>query len=478
MATKTIPSPGSGKGKSVPVQPNVRPEARPDVRPEAQTEHRDHAGFRQAGFLSPEGEKALEDWYQNVRDARGPIWEECYVETEWGHTRVASAGKSSGPHLVFVHGWSGNAMIWEISGGLHPLMERYRIHLINVNGQPNGSSCLAPKVRDLSYGRWLAQVADGLGVDRAYWVGMSFGGFILARLAEWGPERMLGSALLAPAGMVRLSLRPLWNSDGLLRGFLDARFGQDADAVHRFVHRQLMGPDHGFTKAQVKHLERLFAITFRDFRPGAWPPYKLSNASWYAMTCPSMVLVGSHDRLFGGKALIKRARKVLPDLRVAELLEGQGHAVGNAGLVAKRIGAFFDTLENAPTKCNRKGARKSSSQREAQLNGCPNAKEASAKAKRGKEISRVVAVGYVLISGNQNLIEPVVVQVKADPVVFVRGCYLYFPSLEAAAADVFGFDQLPAEPGRCAIADLIQESFGTFGQRWRIGADADQESAV
>ena len=63
--------------------------------------------------------------------------------------------------------------------------------------KPNGSACLAPKVWDLSYGRWLAQVADGLEVEQAYWVGMSFGGFILARLAEWGPERMLGSALLA-----------------------------------------------------------------------------------------------------------------------------------------------------------------------------------------------------------------------------------------------------------------------------------------
>lgn len=346
MATKTIPSPRSGKDGQTAGQPAKSPE------------HRFHAGFREARFLSPEGEQALESWYQNVRDARGSIWEECYVETEWGHTRVASAGRSDGPHLAFLHGWSGNAMIWEISGGLHSLLDRYRIHLININGQPNGSSCLAPKVRDLSYGRWLAQVADGLGVEKAYWVGMSFGGFILARLAEWGPERMLGCALLAPAGMVRLSLRPLWNSDGLLRGFLDARFGQDGDAVHRFVHRQLLGPDHGFTKAQVKHLERLFAITFRDFRPGAWPPFKLSNASWQAMECPSMLLVGSHDRLFGGKALIKRARKILPDLQVAELLEGQGHAVGNAGMVAKRIGAFFDRLENGTAAPKRKPQRK------------------------------------------------------------------------------------------------------------------------
>jgi pimeloyl-ACP methyl ester carboxylesterase len=272
---------------------------------------------------------------------------------------VASAGKIGGPNIVFVHGWSGNAMIWEISGGLHPLLDRYRIHLLNVNGQPNGSSCLAPKVRDLSYGRWLAQVADGLEVDDAYWVGMSFGGFILARLAEWGPERMLGCALLAPAGMVRLSLRPLWNSDGLLRGFLDARFGQDNDAVHRFVHHQLLGPEHGFTPKQVKQLEVLFGITFEHFKPGAWPPYKLPNSSWYAMTCPSMVLVGSEDRLFPGHALIKRARKVLPDLRVAELLPGQGHAVGKAGLVAERIGRFFDELEEfPPPKPEKKPKRK------------------------------------------------------------------------------------------------------------------------
>ncbi len=323
MAAKTIPTPDSGSA------------------------HRAHAGFRTPKFLSPEGENALEAWYQEVRDGGGVDWTERMVDTEWGQTRVASAGKKGAPAIVFVHGWSGNAMIWEITGGLHSLLPRYRVHLVNVNGQPNGSSRLAPKVRDLSYGRWLAQVADGLEVEEAFWVGMSFGGFILARLAEWGSERMRGVALLSPAGLVRLSLRPLWNSDGLLRGFLDARFGNDQKAVHRFVHHQLLGSEHGFSPRQVKQLEHLFAITFRDFRPGAWPPYKLSNSSWAAMTCPSMVLVGTDDRLFGGKDLLKRARKVLPDLREAELLEGQGHAVGNTGRVAERIGRFFGGLLKA-----------------------------------------------------------------------------------------------------------------------------------
>ncbi len=295
------------------------------------------AGWRRAGFRTPAGRAAFDAWYDTVRAASRVDWALETVPTPWGPTRVAVAGPANGRPLVFLHGWSGNGMIWEITGGLHRLLDRYRLYLVDVIGQPTGSSARTPHPAGPGYGQWLDGVCARLGIASAGWVGMSFGGFLIARLALEAPGRVARAALLAPAGFV-----PLRRSPGLFGAFLRTWARPDDAAVRRFVHGQLLGSEHGFLPAEAERLEALFGVTFRHFRAGARPPFPLPDAELAALDAPVLLLCGAEDALFDPQRTVARARRVLPRLVEAVVLPGQGHALGRTAGVADRLGAFFD----------------------------------------------------------------------------------------------------------------------------------------
>jgi len=57
-------------------------------------------------------------------------------------------------------------------------LSTYRVHAVDVIGQSPMSADVRLPVDDDSYGRWLPAVVDGLGLDKAHLVGVSWGGFV------------------------------------------------------------------------------------------------------------------------------------------------------------------------------------------------------------------------------------------------------------------------------------------------------------
>jgi 2-hydroxy-6-oxonona-2,4-dienedioate hydrolase len=134
-------------------------------------------------FKSPKGKREFEDWYHTILSRSNSIYILKQVETRYGSTRVAISGSENGIPLVFLHGWSGNGMVWELNNLLHTVSDRYKIHLVDVIGQPNNSSNATPEIKGNGYGHWLTDVMDGLSLPTANFIGMSLGGFLIVKLA-------------------------------------------------------------------------------------------------------------------------------------------------------------------------------------------------------------------------------------------------------------------------------------------------------
>jgi len=275
-------------------------------------------------------------WYEQVHQQSRLGYDLLDVPTRYGTTRVAVAGATQGDALVFLHGWSGNGMLWELTGSLHRLADRYRLYLVDVIGQPNNSSLISPPVRGNGYGLWLSDVLDQLHLNQVTGIGMSFGGFLWVKAAQVMPDRIQRAVFLGSAGFTNLSLTPQ-TAKAFGKVFLNPN---EANTAH-FVRTNILGPEDKFPEAIRTQIETLFQHSFRGFKPGAQLPYVFAAAELAALRFPSLFLCGEYDALFDAKRVLQRAKKDVPGLVAAEVLPGLGHALGNSDQVVQRIDQFL-----------------------------------------------------------------------------------------------------------------------------------------
>lgn len=159
------------------------------------------------------------------------------LEVQGGRARVWTAGDAGAPALVLVHGgWAGAEMHW--SAVWDRLAEHYRVIAPDLPGIGQLDTAALPSVA--AYAEWLVALADALAVERAWWVGNSFGASVVASVAGRHPGRTLGAAFVngfampptppllrrlgrtRPArALMRALVRGVYREASLARGFAD-----------------------------------------------------------------------------------------------------------------------------------------------------------------------------------------------------------------------------------------------------------------
>lgn len=291
---------------------------------------------------------APEQWFPAGVSSLGVAWATLGDGTR---VRLVQSQGGDGPLLVFVHGWGCSAFTWR-----HVLPRAvaagHRVVAIDLPGHG-----LSDKPEDV--GRYtlpaMAQAVRDL-LERQDWreivlIGHSMGGAIARDAACAVPERVLGVAMLAPAGfgrIRRLSTGRLFSPDWavpLLGPTVVPRW-----AVRRSMERTY-GARAGFTEAEV---DEYWAPTqFAGFVKAsrhllhhfAWEAPPIEQLRPLAET-PELVLLGSIDRVVVSRDVERYFLAHAAALPLAEVawLEGAGHAVQEDAPAATwgAIGAWLD----------------------------------------------------------------------------------------------------------------------------------------
>lgn len=264
-------------------------------------------------FKSEAGKKAILDLYdQKLAELDIPT-ESLYLDTSFGETHLLKTGDPANPPIILVHGSNGCAPIALES---YPnLREQFQVFAVDVIGQPNKSAETRVSMKDDSYGQWMNEIIDALGLDQVVLAGFSFGGLIILKTLLYDPTKVKEVFLASPAYLVNGNpLRTLYKVFLPMRRYLKSQMPKH---IEQFL-------DTLFTQRDtfaIEFLSKVFLHFDMDFRPV--PVIRKHQAM--RIKTPITLVAAKKDVLFPGKKMVKKAKRIFPSLKQAILLEDSKH---------------------------------------------------------------------------------------------------------------------------------------------------------
>ncbi|MDP4091189.1 MAG: alpha/beta hydrolase [Bacillota bacterium] len=141
-------------------------------------------------YKSEKAKEKILKTYDQLLDEWGTAVEETDISTTYGTTHVVQCGEKNNPPLVLFHGvGDDSALMWIFNA--KELSGHFRIYAVDTIGGP-GKSCPNERyAKDFEQIKWLDEVFDGLGLERAYAAGVSNGSYLAQHYGIMRPERVI-----------------------------------------------------------------------------------------------------------------------------------------------------------------------------------------------------------------------------------------------------------------------------------------------
>ena len=269
-------------------------------------------------YRSPEGKAEIMSLYDSFLLHLGVEFEDLFLDTRFGETHVLMTGPRDAPPLVILQG--GNVVNPVSLSWFVPLAREYRIYAPDTIGHPGKSAQTRISPTDESYGRWVVDLLDVLGLGRAPLLGPSYGAGIIVVHA---PERISKAVLIVPSGIASGSMRRMVLEIAL--PMLRYRISPNRERLRRAVRPM-------FTEEPEEDVPRVIGAVFRNVRLETSLPKHTTADELAGFEAPTMILAAENDIFFPADKVLPRAREIIPNLARSELLEGSGHFPSERGL--------------------------------------------------------------------------------------------------------------------------------------------------
>lgn len=255
-------------------------------------------------YRSESGARLLRERYLEALTT-WPAHDEVRVPTPEGETFVLVSGPESAPPLVLLHGSGSNSAEW--AERVPSLTERFRVHAVDIIGEPGLSAETRPPLDSDRYAGWLDAVLDHFGLARATFLTSSFGGWLALDYATRRPERVAALALRCPIGLgpmkkgfvVKAVLLAFLGEKGRRKAVADV-LGKDADPA--IVDHQL-----------------LVSANYR-YRTGPFPVF--GDAALAGLSMPVYAVTGAEDAMVDSATTKRRLEAAGAEV---DLVPGTGH---------------------------------------------------------------------------------------------------------------------------------------------------------
>ncbi|MBY0121765.1 alpha/beta fold hydrolase [Bacillus sp. S/N-304-OC-R1] len=283
-------------------------------------------------YKDPEGKKKILEIYDKMTDGLNTIFESKYVDTRFGKTHILVGGNQGAEPLICFHG--GNVVNPITLKWFEPLAKHYQIFAPDTIGHPGKSDEVRLNPKSNEYAQWVCDFMDGIGIKKANFIGPSYGGGILIRLAAYAPERIEKAVFLVPSaiagGKISNMMKKILIPLALYKLFPNERnlVRASKEMFDTNIEPELL--------LQIKYVYDYVKLET------AFPSYatKEELENFHA---PTLIFAAEHDVFFPAKEVIPRAKNIFPSLSKAITLQNASHFQNenNLKIIIEEIEQFF-----------------------------------------------------------------------------------------------------------------------------------------
>lgn len=256
-------------------------------------------------YSSEIGKAILQKGYDTYLKSLDVNTESIFVQSRFGKTHVLTMGPRNGKPLFVFQG--GNSINPVTLSWFLPLSSTYRIYAPDTIGHPGYSAEKRISGKDESLALWVSDIMDTLQVDSSAFIGPSFGGGIILRLASLMPEKISCAILIVPAGikfgsklkMIKHILSPL----------MMYKFTNREIYLQQIFQAMSAGT---MNKSDQKVISNIFKFVKLEQKM----PNLATKKELRGFDAPTMLIAGENDVFFPTSRLRRPAMEILPNLKL------------------------------------------------------------------------------------------------------------------------------------------------------------------
>jgi pimeloyl-ACP methyl ester carboxylesterase len=271
-------------------------------------------GEKTSVYKSPEVKARFMEIYDEKMNDWPVPYEDIFIDTQYGSVHVIASGPENAPPMLLLHASGVSSWSWKFN--VQELSKSYRTYAVDLIGDA-GKSEFASMENIMKDGRDQAdlysEITNKLGVEKAFVVGASEGGFIASNYALNAPERVEKLALLGPmgyAGATQSVMRIMFAQ------FFPLKPIQESTFRWAFSDSPMLMEEFGEWFQQV----------MTGLNPAKVAPLPLPAEQRQQIAVPVMFVFGERDNLVGDPEAARKLVQDIPDVQV-EVVEA-GHLMG------------------------------------------------------------------------------------------------------------------------------------------------------
>lgn len=283
-------------------------------------------------YRGEEGKQMIQSQYEAYLKSMGVGFQRVFVETRFGKTHMLIAGPERGKPLFILQG--GNCINPMTLSWFSGLFENYRIYAPDTIGHPGYSDQQRISATDDSFALWVSDLMDYFQMEKSAFVGPSYGGGIILRLAAFLPNKIACAVLLSPAGVI---LGSKWK---MIQKILLPMLLFKTNSSRQ----QLMKVTNAMSQGSMAHIDQeIIGNIFRHVKLEQDMPKLTEKRELLNYSAPTMVLAGEHDIFFPSGKVIPTVKAIIPNLIKAESYD-MGHFPSKKELevINKEIQRFLE----------------------------------------------------------------------------------------------------------------------------------------
>ena len=262
-------------------------------------------------FWSQELEDEFNAAYENAMSEWPVPYDDIFVSTTFGNTHIVVSGPLDADPVVLLNPGGGSATIW--SHNIQPLSHRYRTYAVDVIGEMNKSVPTCPIRNHPEFKQWMSDLLDGLEIQSAHIIGNSNGGFFTLETAYLLPIRTKKVVLISPAATF-VQMWAFW-----VKLLFPAHLVAPLIHSERMVHNAYDWLWQGFPMDPAYARLKSIAVVagYPRYRPSknSFAPHVFSDEELRQIQAPVLLLVGDHEVIYKPDEVIRRATRLVPDLK-------------------------------------------------------------------------------------------------------------------------------------------------------------------